>query len=300
MGEALPSLDALKCFCEAARLLNFRAAARSVDLTPAALGQRIRQLEDRLDVKLFHRTTRSVRLTDAGQQLLPLAQRALDAAHDCLRVTGGHAGPVPVELVVGTRHELGVSWLLPLLPKLSAAHPGLSTHLYFGSGSDLAERVRSQQVDCAVTSSVLSDPKLDSEILHREDYVFVAAPSLLAREALRDEEDAAAHVLIDINEGLPLFRYWKDSPAAFSGASFGSIRGMGTIAAIRALVLGGEGVAVLPQYFVQPDLDAGRLEELMPEVRATSDHFRLIFRADDPRRELFASVAETLRAEPLR
>ena len=48
MPEPLPSLDALRCFAEAARLLNFRAAARSVGLTPAALGQRVRQLEDQL------------------------------------------------------------------------------------------------------------------------------------------------------------------------------------------------------------------------------------------------------------
>jgi DNA-binding transcriptional LysR family regulator len=53
----LPSLDSLQCFERAARLLNFRKAARAVGLTPAAFGQRIQKLEDQLGAKLFARTT---------------------------------------------------------------------------------------------------------------------------------------------------------------------------------------------------------------------------------------------------
>lgn len=300
MAETLPPLDALRCFCEAARLLNFRAAAGAVDLTPAALGQRIRQLEELFEVKLFHRTTRSVKLSAAGAQLLPFAQRALDAAHDCLRISGGEFGPAPTELVVGTRHELGLSWVVPMLPRLEEVHPGLTTHLYFGSGSDLVGRVRSHQIDCAVTSSVLADDKLDAVVLHREDYVFVSAPSVVDEAPLKSAGDAGRHTLIDVADGLPLFRYWRDADGAFSGAAFGAVRKMGTIAAIRELVLRGEGVAVLPRYFVMGDLDAGRVVELFPDISAASDHFRLIFRGDDPRRELFESVAETMRSEPLR
>lgn len=300
MAEVLPPLDALRCFCEAARLLNFRAAARAVDLTPAALGQRIRQLEDLLEAKLFHRTTRTVQLTDAGKQLLPFAQQTLDAAQECLRLSGGEVGPTPVEIVLGTRHELGLSWIVPMLPKLQERNPGLTVHLYFGSGSDLVQRTRSHQIHCAVTSSVLAEPKLDSELLHLEEYVFVAAPSLVSELPLENESDAKEHVLIDISAGLPLYRYWKDSPEAFSATAFGATRRMGTIAAIRELVLRGKGVAVLPSYFVFDDLQAGDLVEVLPEVRATSDHFRLVFRADDPHRHLYEAIAEAMRVEPLR
>jgi LysR family transcriptional regulator, glycine cleavage system transcriptional activator len=231
---------------------------------------------------------------------LPFAQRTLDAAHDCLRISGGEFGPAPIELVLGTRHELGLSWIVPMLPRLEELHPGLTTHLYFGSGSDLVGRVRAHQIDCAVTSSVIADDKLDAVVLHREDYVFVAAPSVLDEAPLRGPADAGRHTLIDVADGLPLFRYWRDAEGAFSGAAFGAVRKMGTIAAIRALVLRGEGVGVLPLYFVQGDLDDGRMVEPLPEIAAASDHFRLVFRGDDPRRELFESVAETMRSEPLK
>src|SRR5688572_31564825 len=126
MGEQLPPIDALRCFAEAARLLNFRAAARAVGLTPAALGQRIKQLEDQLGTRLFHRTTRSVVLTRAGLDLVPYVKRALEAAHECVRAGRGELGPAPVELVLGTRHELGLSWIVPMLPRLRAAQPGLT------------------------------------------------------------------------------------------------------------------------------------------------------------------------------
>lgn len=76
MATALPSLDSLRCFAAAARLLNFRAAARTVALTPAALGQRIQKLEEELGAQLFRRTTRSVALTEAGLALLPAASSA--------------------------------------------------------------------------------------------------------------------------------------------------------------------------------------------------------------------------------
>lgn len=300
MSEPLPSLDSLRCFAEAARLLNFRAAARAVGVTPAALGQRIRQLEEQLDARLFHRTTRAVTLTEQGLALVPYAQKALDAAGECVRAGRGEVGPAPMELTIGTRHELGLSWLVPAVPKLRAAQPGLTLHVYFGSGADLVHRVRSLLIDLAVTSTVLTDPKLDSLRLHEEQYVFVGAPELLSRVPLREPADAARHTLIDVTPDLALFRYWRDARDGPGQLEFGGSLLMGTIAAIRQLVVRGEGLAVLPRYFVEPDLAAGRLAIVLPAITPESDYFRLVFRADDPRRAVYERLARVLMDEPLR
>lgn len=300
MVEPLPPLDALRCFTEAARLLNFRAAARAVGLTPAALGQRIKQLEDLLDAKLFHRTTRTVTLTEQGLALLPYAKEALEAAGECLRAGRGEVGPAPMDLVLGTRHELGLSWIVPMLPKLRKAHPALTIHVYFGSGPDLVHRVRALQIDCAITSSIITDPKLDTTRLHEEKYVFVGAPKLLKKQPLDRVEQAESHVLIDVSPDLPLFRYWRDGEGATDAIHFQKSLSMGTIAAIRQLVLRGDGVAVLPEYFVKPDLKVERLVTVFPEVEPLSDYFRLVFRADDPRRSVYESMAQTMCDEPLK
>jgi DNA-binding transcriptional LysR family regulator len=300
VSEALPSLEALRCFAEAARLLNFRAAARAVGLTPAALGQRIKQLEDLLDARLFHRTTRTVTLTEEGLALLPYAARTLEAASDCVRAGRGEVGPPPMELTLGTRHELGLSWVMPLLPRLRKAQPGLTLHVYFGSGPDLVHRVRSLQIDCAVTSTLLTDPKLDAVKLHEERYVFVGAPKLLKQIPLTGSKDAERHTLIDVTPDLALFRYFRDGSGSPPPMTFGKVLRMGTIAAIRHLVVRGDGLAVLPEYFVQPDLDADRLVRLFPSVTAQSDFFRLVFRSDDPRRSAYERMAQAMLQEPLR
>lgn len=296
----LPSLESLRCFVEAARLLSFRKAARAAGLTPAALGQRIRQLEEQLGEPLFHRTTRRVLLTEAGARLVPQARRVLEEAAACLSVAAGSVDPPPSEIVLGTRHELGLSWIVPLLPRLRAARKGLTVNLYFGSGSDLLLRLRTAEIDCAVTSSRLTDPALEGLRLHREDYVFVGARRLLAARPLDSAAAAGQHALIDTDEQLALFRYWRDAPGGLDSLRFARVLRMGTIAAIRQLVLRGEGVAVLPRYYVAQDLAARRLTRVLPAVEPLHDFFRLVFRSDDPRRPLYELLATTMQQAPLR
>lgn len=294
---ALPSIDSLRCFDAAARLLRFRAAARAVGLTPAAFGHRIRLLEDELGARLFERTTRTVRLTAAGAALVPQARLALDAAAGCVRVARGEHSGVPLDVVIGTRHELGVAWLTPALRPLRAAAPWLTAHLYFGSGPDIVTRVRSLEIDCAVTSMRLGDPQLEALPLHEETYTFVAAPRLLRKRPLREADDAASHVLVDASPDLPLFTYFRD--AAPMSLAFGKVLRLGTTAAIRSLVLDGDGVAVLPTHLVREDLGARRLTRLFPQVTPRTDWFRLVFRRDDPRRATYDVIAKTLAEVPL-
>lgn len=298
MQEPLLDLTSLRCFLEAARLLNFRAAARAVSLTPAALGQRIKRLEEDVGVPLFQRSTRKVVLTEAGMALVPAARDALAASRRCIAAARGEAGPLIAELTLGTRHELGESWLIPMLPNLREAFPGLTFHLYVGSGPDLDVQVRAGTADCAVSSRRLTDPALDGIPLHPERYVFAAAPSLLERVPFASPADSQHHTLIDTSADLALFGYWRDA-GGLDSLRFDRLLTMGTIGYIRALVVAGQGVAVLPRYFVQPDLDAGRLVPLFPEVEPDVDWFRLLFRRDDPRRSLFEAIAEYLRGTPL-
>src|SRR5437899_8863589 len=117
---SLPPIDALQCFLAASRTLNFRAAAQAMALSPAAFSDRIRHLEEHLGVRLFHRTSRSVRLTEIGLVLVPRAEHAIAASALCGAVATGEGRKPVMDLVIGTRHELGMSWLLPALPALRA------------------------------------------------------------------------------------------------------------------------------------------------------------------------------------
>src|SRR5262247_2851989 len=107
----LPDLESLRCFEVAARHANFRRAARQVHLSPAAFGDRIRRLEEQLGTPLFDRTTRKVELTIAGERVLAQARRVLEEAARCFEVARDPNAPRTIEMTVGTRFELGLSWI---------------------------------------------------------------------------------------------------------------------------------------------------------------------------------------------
>jgi DNA-binding transcriptional LysR family regulator len=293
----LPDLDSLRCFEAAAVALNFRRAARAVALSPAAFGERIRRLEQLIGEALFHRTTRSVTLTVAGERLLPRVRKVLEDARRCL---GAHQDTMaPYELTIGTRFELGLSWLTPALEPLGRAVPFRRIHLRFGDSDELVRRVLDGGIDGVVSSVRLGNPGLSYELLHQEDYALVATPALLAHKPLRSSEDAAHHTLLEIHPDLPLFRYFLDARPPGELWSFAGVDHLGAIAAVRYRLMQGAGIAVLPRYFIAPDLAAKRLKEPLPKAKLQHDHFRLIWRAGHRREAELRQLAGELRQRPL-
>jgi len=289
--EPVLDLESLRCFSAVARALHFRAAAEKLALSPAAVSDRVRRLEDGLGVSLFERTTRRVRLTDAGHRLLPHARRLLMEAARCSSVARGDGRPVPYELTLGTRYELGLSWLVPALRPLSEACPERTVHLYMGDTADLLDRMERGVIDACVLSAGPRRPDIRQALLHREDYVFVG------REGMElCPRSVAGLRLVDTTPELPLFRYFLDQQADAAAWRFGRHLYLGGIGAIRAAVLEGWGVAVLPRYFVEDDLRAGRLASLVGAGRLGSDHFRLLWRADHIRDGELVELAVALKA----
>lgn len=294
----LPDLESLRCFDAAARRLNFRAASAQVFLSPAAFSDRIKRLEEQVGAPLFARTTRRVALTAAGQALWPRAQVALDAARACL--SSGAEDEAPYELVLSTRFELGLSWLVPALERLEAQRPQRTVHLHFADSAEMLTALRRGAVDCAVSSVRLVEANLRYVLLHEESYVFVAAPTLLRGSPLKTPDDAGAHRLLDISGDLPLFRYFLDARPRDEKWTFARVQHLGTIGAVRAQALAGRGVAVLPRYFVRDDLKKGRLSQLFKAQQLLTDFFRLIWRAEHPRQAQLQQLGEELQKLPIR
>lgn len=288
----------LQCFLAAAQLGSFRRASEQVGLSPPAFSDRIQRLEEQVGARLFARTSRAVRLLPAGERLRPLAEQALAALARCQ--TAASDDPVPYSITLGTRFELGLSWLVPALPTLAERREERTVHLAFGTGQDLLARLHGGAVDAVVLSTRLADPRLTYATLHREDYTFVGAPSLLQHTRVTCGDDVRPYRLIDTSPTLPLFGYVRDATPPESVWQFVDVELMGTIAAVRHRVLYGAGLAVLPTYFVQADLDAGALVDAAPGVPIRSDAFRLVWRQDAGADDRMEALAADLGALPLR
>ena len=298
-NQNLPlDLTSVRAFDAVATHLSFRKAALAVALSPAALSTRVRALEDELGTPLFVRTTRRVQLTPAGLRVQQAARETLASAH-ALRMAASSTTKRAYALTLGTRFELGLSWIVPQLAALERAHPERTVHLAFGDGPALLAHVEGGVLDAAVTSARFSSTTFASLPLHKEQYVFVGQSKLLERTPLTQAKDAPRHRLLDADAALPLFRYLRDASPADEQWAFASVAYLGTTAALRARVLDGAGVAVLPRIVVAEDLRRGALKQLLRSRRIPSDWFRFVFRADHPRHEQLVQLATEMKRAPL-
>jgi DNA-binding transcriptional LysR family regulator len=288
-------IDSLRCFDAVATTLRFRTAAARVHLSPAALSDRIRRLEEDLGARVLNRTTRTVALTDAGQRLLPLTRGVLGLIDRMSSAaSGGVVLPERYELTVGIRQEEGLSWLCPILDRLARKCPERTIHLYNGSSEQLIAGVERGQLDAAVVGLRPNSPGLACVTLHERDHWLVGSGANLRRS-----DDARRLTLVDIRPDLPLFQCFLDAHTDAQAWSFLHVEYMGSIANIRHRLLeGGARVAVLPRYFIRADLAKGRLRRLMPRVRLQSERSCLIWRNGHPRHAGLTALAQDLRDLP--
>jgi DNA-binding transcriptional LysR family regulator len=291
----LPDLESLRCFVLAATHSSFRLAARKAALSPAAFGARIRRLEEQFGQRLFARTTRRVELTPRGAELLPQAKSCIEEAERCAEPLVNGA-PEPFDLVVGARFDVGMRWIVPAFAHLERARPERHLHAAFGDVGDLIPRVFRDEVHCVLTAARLADPNLVSAPFREIEYVLVGSPALLKKNPLTRPEDAKRHVLIDFDVDLPLFRFFTEARPAKETWTFERVQYLSIIAAVRARVLEGVGVAVLPVFYVGEDIEKRRLRVLLRETKLRSNLLKAVWRKGHPYETEIRELASELSA----
>ena len=123
------TLRQLRAFVAVAQLGSFSAAAVRLHLTQSALSMLVRSLEDEIGVPLFVRTTRSVKLTDAGRDFLPLAEQMLVDLHNAVADTRARAERARGRIVVAVTPTFASTMLPPLLSRYRAEHPDVQVVL---------------------------------------------------------------------------------------------------------------------------------------------------------------------------
>lgn len=169
--------QALTAFLAVAESGSFSTAAERLFLTQPAVSKRIAQLEQQLGTRLFDRVGRRIRLTEAGEALLPRARQVLLDLEDMSRAISNLTGTVSGTLRIGTSHHIGLHRLPPVLRRFSREYPDVKLDIHFIDSEEAWEAVLHGDLEMGVvTLPPQPDPRLHTQAVWQDPLVFMAAP----------------------------------------------------------------------------------------------------------------------------
>lgn len=258
------NLEGLQIFVAVAEAGGFTAAAERLGMTKANVSLQVGRLESQLGATLFTRTTRRVKLTEAGQALYLDAQPALAALRDALLQAGHGAAELSGVLRLTAPVSHMAESVAPAATQFLRQHPKLQLELH---ASDHMVDLVAEGMDLAIRLGTLRDSSLRALKLGEFAQQLVASPAYLReRGAPAHPRELAEHDWVALTL-LKTPLTWR-----FSGADGAeeTVRMRGRIkvdsgASLRALILAGAGVSVLDSFSVQEDIRLGRLVHLLPQ-----------------------------------
>ncbi|MEQ8234232.1 MAG: LysR family transcriptional regulator [Gammaproteobacteria bacterium] len=256
----MDKLGHMRSLVTVAKLGSFSAAAKELGVTPGMMSKQVKQLEDELDVRLLHRTTRGVSLTDAGELYVGRAIEILQQIDDTeTAVTALASGPRGV-LRVNCPPSFGTHVLTPILTAFLRAYGDIRVELGL---QDDEPNVIASRLDLIFRLGKLRDSSLVSRQVGLAPFALVAAPSYLSRYgtpprmAELERHNCIADRSIQDTGRWEFERHGARAEQAIAG-NFSSLS---TEAVIEAAV-GGIGITYVPRYAVIEELERGELEEL--------------------------------------
>lgn len=260
--RSLDGLGVLRAVVEAG---SFVRAGEALGLTQSAVSRAIARLEDRVGVRLFRRTARSISLTDDGHRFYATIAPHLAAIEEATIATGAASTQARGLLRVNIDGGIGQFVLTPNLAPFLAAHPELSLELVVRDR--MGDLVR-DGFDIAVRFGVPEPSALKARLLMRTRIVTCASPAYLARHGTprrpRDVEDHACILMRDPTTGSPFGWELVRGAKTVEINATGRLIVNGTGALIAACVAG-LGVAQLLDLYVRDLIAAGQLVQILPD-----------------------------------
>ncbi|GJG94297.1 LysR family transcriptional regulator [Cupriavidus pauculus] len=242
---------------------SFAAAARRMDLSPAAITRAVSALEGRLGVKLLLRTTRSVRLTEAGRRYLDDCRHILASIEEANEGAAGINSAPRGNLSVTASVLFGKHYVMPCIVRFLQAYPEVEVSAYF---LDRLVNLMDEGVDVAVRIGHLPDSSLKALRVGQVRRLVCASPEYLARNGVpKHPADLARHTIISAI-GVSPRGEWKfgaaEDPTMVKTAPRLTVTS--NDAAIQAAV-SGLGVCRLLSYMIPDELADGRLKIVLAD-----------------------------------
>lgn len=250
----------LTAFLEVAEAGGFARAAAHLGVTPSAISQSVRQLEDRLAVRLFNRTTRSVALTEAGERLKAALQPVMAALNEAAQAVQPYAEGVKGHLRITASRVAATLILAPRLPLMRLRHPGLTLEV---SVEDRSIDIVRNRFDAGIRRGDLVDKDMvGRRLTPDEPMVVVTSGAYLAREGRPAQpRDLLAHDCIRIrrraSEATPPWRFVEDGTPFDLKVTGGLVVDDATLA--KRAACAGAGLAYLAASFIREEIESRSL-----------------------------------------
>jgi len=248
----------LECFLAVARLGNLSRAAEEMFLTQPTLTARLKSLEEEVGDQLFVRTSRGMRLTEAGKEFLPFAERSVASFEEGRRrledLRGGSGG----RLVLGASPGVGTYALPGLLERFTAAYPRVSVSVRTGHSEDILEMVLREEVQLGLTRA-MRHPEVESLQLYEDEMVLVVDPGhRFTATGVADLAEIGGEQLILFDNSSS---YYEQTQALLRNAGIRELKTLevDNIEAAKRMVEHRLGVAFLPRTAIVRSVSAGNL-----------------------------------------
>ncbi|MBN0987196.1 LysR family transcriptional regulator [Amphritea pacifica] len=253
----MSKLEAMRSFVEVASVGSFTRAAEQLDVPRIRVTRDVQELEDWLQIRLLHRTTRRVSLTSAGEDALRICERMLNDAAELENNAHLHATELVGDIRIAAPIGLGQTQLLPLITEFSQRHPKVSFQLVL---SDKNAQLVDERVDIALRYTQQPHDNLIARRLFDVKSIICGSPGYLEANGTPETiQDLKQHgCLIHLDQHLWQF------PSGDEVDVTGSLRANDAVTLVNATVAG-MGIARLPMDLVEPYLNNGDLIAL-PEA----------------------------------
>lgn len=255
----LPPLKSLQAFEAAGRHLSFTEAARELNVTPGAISQQIRLLEEFLEIKLFKRMNRLIVLTDVGQLFLPMISAGFEQFSEAVNLVRQRRSDGP--LTITSAPSFVSKWLIPRLARFKSLHPNIDVRI---DTSDRLVDFQHEDIDVGIRFGDGVYPELDTVFLFSFDLIPVCSPELIREgKGLKKVSDLKNYTLLhsnydELDPGWPDWAMWLRVVNAEGVDSDHGIYFNQSDLLFQA-AMEGQGVALLASVMAEPEIAAGRL-----------------------------------------
>jgi len=276
----METLSSIESFVRSAELGSFSAAARRLSMTPGGVSKNVAKLEADLNVRLFHRSTRSLTLTEAGELFLSQVSGGLDAIQSAIANAGDVGGQPAGTLKVGMAMAFGRDHILPLLGEFLTLYPAIKPDWRFDNRQvDLI----GEGFDAAIGGGIDIAPGVVVRELAKVHQVLVASPAYLAAHFVPTHPDELhrLHALLRYSQTTHRVTPWQMRTAGGDQVTL-ELMPRATLNDPEALchaAMAGLGVAQVPIPHALQHIESGRLVRVLPEWYVETGVISLYFAA---------------------